>query len=166
MPGRRGSSGLPVQWSTAEFMKRCRISAAGCWEWQWGKNRRGYGKVVVHYKNVAAHRLSWTVHRGQIPDGMLVCHRCDNPPCCNPDHLFLGTNADNMRDAYDKGRSVRGERVHTVRLTEAQVLTIAQRIKDGETSADLAREFGVAHGTIWFIEKKRSWKYLWAEAAS
>jgi hypothetical protein len=77
----------------------------GCWEWLGARSGFGYGKSGYEGKFLAAHRVSWEIHFGLIPEGMLVCHRCDNPSCCNPSHLFLGTAADNTRDMWNKGRS-------------------------------------------------------------
>lgn len=72
----------------------------GCWEWTGSKSRKGYGQ----FNEGRAHRVSWEMHNGPIPEGMFVCHHCDNPPCVRPDHLFIGDNAANMRDAFAKGR--------------------------------------------------------------
>jgi len=76
----------------------------GCWIWTSGKNEKGYGMIQVGGKQIRAHRLSYELYVGDIPPGMLVCHSCDEPSCCNPKHLWLGTNADNQRDKMDKGR--------------------------------------------------------------
>lgn len=76
-----------------------------CWNWT-GAKRKGYGVIKIDKKSIATHRLSYVMHKGQIPKGLLVCHSCDNPSCVNPDHLFLGDYSDNMLDAIDKDRLV------------------------------------------------------------
>ena len=83
---------------------------SGCWEWTAGRDGHGYGKFYLHGKDIGAHRASWEIHNGKIPEaegyhGMCVLHKCDNPLCINPSHLWLGTNLDNMRDRDKKGRA-------------------------------------------------------------
>jgi HNH endonuclease len=82
--------------------------ADGCWGWTGKPNGAGYGAMRVNGRTTRAHRVSWVIHNGSIPLGIHVLHRCDNPPCCNPDHLWLGTNADNMADKVRKNRQARG----------------------------------------------------------
>lgn len=94
-----------------------------CWEWQAGKAGGGYGTFRVHHKMWQAHRVAWALTYGPIPKGLFVCHRCDNPGCCNPYHLFLGTNADNLRDAAKKGR--------IGKLTKDDVLEIRRLLEEG-----------------------------------
>ncbi len=77
-----------------------------CWEWKFYRLQSGYGQVRFHGKDFVSHKLSWIFHRWEVPKGMKVCHHCDNPPCVNPDHLFIGTNKDNIDDAKKKGRLV------------------------------------------------------------
>lgn len=91
--------------TTDRFWAKVKKSDA-CWEWQGGRLPHGYGRIVISRKEgaVRAHRFSWELHFGPIPDGMVICHRCDNPPCVRPDHLFVGTQSDNMRDCVNKGR--------------------------------------------------------------
>lgn len=82
----------------------------GCWLWTGSRKNTGYGQWVMEKKNYLAHRYSWQIHNGDIPAGLCVCHKCDMPLCVNPDHLFLGTQAENMRDMKLKGRSQTGPR--------------------------------------------------------
>src|SRR5688572_8620113 len=85
-------------------LERVKKTASGCWKWQGYKTKRGYGTVGFKYKPIRVHRLMWIFRNGDIPKGLLVCHTCDNPPCCNPDHLFIGTQQDNVNDRGSKGR--------------------------------------------------------------
>lgn len=97
----------------ARFWSRVRKLESGCWEWTGCRYGAGYGVIGrggFRGGQTPAHRVSWMIHRGDIPDGLLVCHTCDNPPCVNPDHLFLGTHTDNAHDAKRKGRLSNGER--------------------------------------------------------
>lgn len=110
-------------------MKMGRRSA--CWLWLKSRNNKGYGKLRYQGKPWVAHRLAWSLERGPVPDGMFVCHHCDNPPCCNPEHLFLGTAKDNMQDALNKGRVQRRPERQLNLISERtaprrQVLTIDQ----------------------------------------
>ena len=88
------------------FWKKVKVGKDDeCWEWLACKNKKGYGFFRVNWILRRAHRFAWTVTYGKIPEGLFVCHRCDNPGCCNPKHLFLGTNTDNMVDMISKGRA-------------------------------------------------------------
>lgn len=86
------------------FWARVNRSPDGCWEWQGGRTAAGYGIFSGTHGRRYAHRFSWELHHEAIPQGMLVCHQCDNPPCVRPDHLFLGSHADNAQDREAKGR--------------------------------------------------------------
>jgi len=119
---------------------------------------------------VYAHRLAWELTYGPIPDGMLVCHHCDNPICCRPDHLFLGTPSDNMQDALRKGRFfmgerrsvlVRGERSGMAKLRTPDVLAIRERYAQGDISQlALAKEYGVAHQLVSRIIRREIWAHV------
>ena len=129
-----------------------------CWSWTASSNSTGYGQIAVAGTKFRAHRLAYELHRGPIRAGLLVLHRCDNPLCVNPAHLFLGTNADNMRDMVTKGRG-RKERLER-KLTAEQVREIRARFKNGESTNSLAAEFGVSGSNITHITQRRSWKWL------
>jgi hypothetical protein len=134
-----------------------------CWEWVGYRNRTGYGQVAFTKAHTMTHRISWILTYGEIPDGMLVCHKCDNPPCCNPEHLFLGTNADNARDKAAKGRSYRptGEKSVFAKLTEQSVRNIrAEYNPEINSYNDLAIKYGVSKNTIRMIVLRRKWTHI------
>ena len=125
-------------------------------------NDSGYG-VFRDGKQGAAHRWAYRTEVGPVPTGMFVCHKCDNPPCVRPDHLFLGTPNDNVQDRERKGRGAEtplGEKNPRAVLTEAQVLDIRQRYQDGESQTRLSVTFGVHRNTIAAIVRGRIWSHL------
>lgn len=137
-----------------------------CWEWQGTKDRRGYGHMssrrgMSPYK---AHRVSYELVIGQIPDGMEVCHKCDNPSCVNPTHLFIGTHQENMADAFKKGRINNynhecGEDHSSSKLTWNDVYEIRNVVPSGEfTQRQLAQKYGVCRDTIRNIVSGKYWK--------
>lgn len=133
----------------------------GCWIWTAAKLGKGYGQFWNGDVRMLAHRLSWEWHYGEIPPGLCVCHHCDNPSCVRPDHLFLGTIAENNRDMTAKGRArlpnLRGEQHPSAVLTEEQVLSILQ---DNRGRAFLAHKYGVHYNTISLIQRREKWKHL------
>lgn len=133
--------------------------AGECWEWQGSRHENGYGYVSFANKKLYAHRVSYMIHVGPIPDGLDVCHSCDNPPCTNPEHLYPGTRQDNVDDMVRKGRNPRGEDNKTSKLTNAQVREIRRAHSAGSTQTELAHQYGVALSTVNAIIKGRSWKY-------
>jgi hypothetical protein len=128
-----------------------------CWMWTANKFGHGYGSFVIGNKRRQAHRVSWEIAYGPIPDGMCVCHRCDVPACVRPDHLFLGTYADNNADRDAKGRTSTKHQAALRLLTIEQAREIRRRHAAGEIQKRLAREFGVNHGIVRAII--RGWTY-------
>lgn len=138
--------------------------ATGCWEWQGLVDQKGYGLLSTKRRwpfERRAHRHSYETFAGPIPAGLFVLHRCDNPRCCNPEHLFLGTNADNMRDRSDKQRQLRGETCPTRILTEDQVREIRRRAATGkETHRTIAADYGVHRSTVTLVCSRRGWVHV------
>jgi hypothetical protein len=130
-----------------------------CWEWQGFTSKSGYGRFRYQSKREYAHRVAYILEYSPIRNGLHVCHKCDNPKCVNPNHLFLGTNNDNMRDKVKKGRQQRGERSGTSKLTEQQVLEILA-LKGKETQKFVGKKFGVVQTLIGKIWRGENWKHL------
>ena len=137
----------------------------GCWNWTAHKDRDGYGTFWFDGRQKKAHRMAWMLYVGEIPDGLYICHHCDNAACVNPSHLFLGTAADNAHDCISKGRKValpdnNGEKSGKAKLTDEQVLTIRARYATGVKQGILASEFNVARPHISAIINRRHWTKL------
>ena len=134
---------------TEQFWDAVRdVGSDDCWEWARGRTREGYGQLRLHggHGMRRAHRVAWTLINGPIPPGMNVLHHCDNPPCCNVAHLFLGTSADNQRDCRAKGRGPiqrKGEANRLAKLTDADVAEIRALPRGWYTQRYLAARYGV-----------------------
>lgn len=139
-----------------------RIPFSGCWIWTRSVISKGYGCIRLADRTHYAHRISWEIHHGQVPRGSHVLHRCDVPSCCNPEHLFLGTNGDNIADSIAKGRRKRpGEKQNRHILSGDEVLALRERYKRGGVSqAQLARERGVSKACINHAIAGINWKHL------
>ncbi len=137
------------------------LKTDGCWIWQGGK-LNGYGFIQINYKRLYAHRLSYMIHKGDIPKGLLVCHSCDNPICVNPGHLWLGTKSDNSKDMWSKQRNVVvcGEHHPHAKLTEDDVVKIRQLSMQGLLNREIAAIFNVHLTRIDAIKRHKSWKHV------
>lgn len=143
-----------------------------CWEWQAYRNPRGYGSFgltkTVGSHAILAHRAAWELTYGEIPDGLFICHHCDNRACCNPSHLFISTNQDNVNDMVNKGRNSKGtkhalnrigEKNGNHKLTAKEVKYIRERYAMGGISyKELGREMGISKPTIGHIIRREIWK--------
>lgn len=152
------------------FWKNVQKQESGCWLWTGPEGGRGYGVFWVDGRLVRAHRFSYEHHIGPIPHGLQVCHNCptgDNRLCVNPDHLFVGTQRDNVIDIYAKGRyhrrnptSARGERAGAAKLTDDQVRAIRAAYAAGEYQRVIAARYGVRQGAVWAICARKTWRHI------
>lgn len=137
-----------------------------CWPWTGSTRAGGYGAIAVRvpgrrHRLAPAHRVSWELHNGPIPDGLQVLHRCDNPPCVNPAHLFLGTNDDNVADMLSKGRNLVGQRCAHAVLTAEDVRRARVLFRSGTPLGDISRQLGgVNRGTIRSAINRSTWKWV------
>jgi hypothetical protein len=152
-----------------------------CWVWTAGRFDQGYGAFHLNGKTMKSHRISYGVKHGAMPSSALcVCHSCDNPPCVNPSHLFLGTHAENSRDMVNKGRTntptgarhwskksphllariARGPGHPMVKITEDQVRSIRARCAAGETTYAVADSMGISQSQVWKITRRIRWAHV------
>lgn len=141
------------------FARYVRVRRHGCWEWTGPLTVDGYGQLHISKIQFRAHRLSYIIHKGPIPDGLFVCHKCDNPACVRPGHLYAGTHKQNMRDKRIRGRSNTpvGSDNGQAKLTEGAVAQIKKMLAGGHAQCEIAKSFGVdpslvskiKHGVVW-----------------
>lgn len=144
----------------------CMVKPGGvneCWPWTGLLDPNRYGLIYIEGIGIRAHRIACFLHTGVDPHPLLVCHKCDNPPCCNGNHLFPGTHSENSIDMFAKGRSHerRGEKNPNAKLTEKDVLAIRKVYtgKYGEQSS-LGRQYGVAPTIIAYVVTRRTWSHI------
>lgn len=140
-----------------------KINDCGCWEFAGSKVRGGYGRITIGKRKFLAHRVSYGILVGKIPNGMDVLHHCDNPSCINPKHLFLGTDKDNVADCIRKGRqrNAYGEKCHFAKLTANQVREIRKIYKKGKIGCTkIGRIYGMSRSAILLIVKRIKWKHI------
>lgn len=143
--------------SVERFWQNVEISD-GCWIWRGAPDAHGYGRLRVRGVTVKAHRFSYAIHKGEIPPDTCVCHLCDTPLCVNPDHLWLGSNADNIQDRTAKGRSARGSsNGNAAALTDDDIRRV--RLSDLPVK-ELADALNVHWSTIYGIRQRKTWKHL------
>lgn len=162
----------------ANFFRRIKINQdTGCHEWQATKTKGGYGQVSLFGRMFSVHRVAYFLATGNDPSGLDTCHTCDNPSCCNPDHLFIGTTSENMRDCAAKGRAnkprgdMNGARIHpetrcrgeahwSCKLTAESVRAIRDSHSAGVRQNRLAAEFGVSTAVIGKVIHRATWRHV------
>lgn len=139
----------------------CEVDANGCWIWMRSVDTSDYGRLYCIGRLLGAHKVSWILHNGDVPDGVLVLHRCDVRRCVNPRHLFLGTHQSNSDDCIAKGRDkhVSGEQHGNAILTMQEIVIIRSRLAAGETQVSVAKDFGVCQAHVSRIQRGKSWSH-------
>ena len=144
-----------------EIRARVKVDeVTGCWVWQGRVDRDGYGLFWRNAKRYRVHRLMYELHNGESPGRLNVCHECDNPACCNPGHLWLGTNRENCHDAMRKGRLAHGVRHGMSKLTDDIVREAVKMVASGESQAEVERSLGISTGAMQCILRGKTWKHV------
>lgn len=169
MPSKSTILELLTATTIGRFRSRVDSSGPDCWPWTGSINEHGYGTLQIGGRagrRERAHRIAFSLANGDIPPGMAVCHSCDNPACCRPDHLWLGTQADNLRDMFRKGRARRGyidnrgERHGMAKLSPEQVEHIRVLASRGVPQRRIAMDFGITQGAVSMIHRRATWSSL------
>jgi hypothetical protein len=136
-----------------------------CWFWEGKKDKRGYGKLAlepgVTHREISAHRLSYQIHYGMFESSLFVCRQCDNPACVNPEHLFLGTNQDNVNDKVSKNRQLKGSQIHNSKLVEDDIIRIRHLwFVEKCPQSKIAEMFGIGAKAVSKIVTNKRWTYV------
>lgn len=134
----------------------------GCWIWKGGLPDDGYPRIAINNKSVLGHVLSYVLHKGVIPEGLHVCHECDNPSCVNPDHLWLGTHSQNMEDRGNKGRWKHngrfGTNINSAKITANDAIEIRKCVELGASQTEMSKRFKLSKSAINSLIKGKTWK--------
>lgn len=158
-----GLSGKRADYATktkSRLLSKIEIAASGCWNYLGLLQPNGYGIFGHHGKSSLAHRAAYSIYKGEIPDGLQVCHTCDNRKCVNPDHLFLGTQTDNEQDKVSKGRGSKGEKRPLAKHTDEEISELKSRIRKGESVPKLAKEYGIPQPNVYKIKYGKLWRHV------
>ena len=151
--------GTPIE----RFFKNIKDeNTSDCWLWKTYNHNDGYGTLHINRKRIYAHRYSWIIHYGEIPKGLFVCHKCDNPKCVNPEHLFLGTNTDNVNDMIKKGRKkqAKGNDYSRAKLKSEDVIDIRKMMKEGKKAIEIAKLYKITAQHVRIIYRKLNWAHI------
>lgn len=164
---------MPKRSTPVDFWAKVTKRKGACWVWKGALTRDGYGQVMYHGRGRGAHRLAWELTNGPVPDGKYVLHHCDNPPCINPEHLWVGTQKDNMLDCATKDRTGRGGWAHGnrktkngirrggVKLSKDDIFKIREMLASGKFSlAQIGKKFDTVQSHIYQIKTGKCWGWL------
>ena len=136
------------------------IKKTGCWEWKGSLDKDGYPQICAGHTKAKGHRVSYEIHKGEILDGLHVCHTCDNPTCTNPEHLWLGTKKDNEIDKKKKNRVSKGENRWNSKLKDSNIVEIRYKLSIGVSGSRLAKDYNVTNMVISSIKNGKTWKHV------